>query len=76
MVAALVGLLVGHTGLLEQVDVNEATSKFAHVVEINSDELSEPDGVVIDKWEAIESWVSYLVSNIQQEENTWTSCRS
>ena len=35
VVAALVGLLVGHTGLLEEVDVDETTGKFAHVVEID-----------------------------------------
>ena len=40
VVAPLVGLLVGHTGLLQQVDVNEATSKLAHVVEVDTDELS------------------------------------
>ena len=36
VVAALVGLLVGHTGLLEEVDVDETTGKFAHVVEIDT----------------------------------------
>ena len=35
VVAALVGLLVGHTGLLKEVDVDETTGKFAHVVEID-----------------------------------------
>ena len=35
VVATLVGLLVGHTGLLEEVDVDETTGKFAHVVEID-----------------------------------------
>ena len=47
VVAALVGLLVGHTGLLKQIDVNEASSQFAHVVEVDSDELTEPGGVVV-----------------------------
>ena len=42
VVAALVGLLVSHTGLLKQIDVNEATSQFAHVVEVDPDELAEP----------------------------------
>ena len=35
VVAALVGLLVGHAGLLEEVDIDETTGKFAHVVEID-----------------------------------------
>ena len=47
MVAALVGLLVGHPRLLKQIDVNEATSQFAHVVEVDPDELTEPGGVVV-----------------------------
>ena len=42
VVAALVGLLVSHTGLLEQIDVNEATSQLSHVVEVDPDELTEP----------------------------------
>ena len=45
MVAALVGLLVSHTGLLKQIDVNEATSQLSHVVEVDPDELTEPGGV-------------------------------
>ena len=42
VIAALVGLLVSHTRLLKQIDVNEATSQFAHVVEVDPDELAEP----------------------------------
>ena len=34
VVAALVWLLVGHTGLLEEVDVNVATSQLSHMVEV------------------------------------------
>jgi hypothetical protein len=40
MVASLIGLLISHTGLLQQVDINEATSQLAHVVEIDADEFS------------------------------------
>merc|ERR1719391_548231 len=47
VVAALVGLLVSHTGLLKQIDVNEATGQLSHVVEVDPDELTEPGGVVI-----------------------------
>ena len=34
VVAALVRLLVSHPRFLEKVDVNEATSQFAHMVEV------------------------------------------
>ena len=34
VVAALVWLLVGHPGLLEEVDVNVATSQLSHMVEV------------------------------------------
>ena len=47
MVAALVGLLVSHTGLLKQIDVNETTSQLSHVVKVDPDELAEPGGVVV-----------------------------
>ena len=47
VVAALVGLLVSHPGLLKQIDVNEATSQLSHVVEVDPDELSEPGGDVV-----------------------------
>ena len=42
VITSLVGLLVSHTGLLKQVDVNEATSQLSHVVEVDPDELTEP----------------------------------
>ena len=47
VVAPLVGLLVGHTGLLEKVDINEATGKLSHVVEVDSDEFTKARRVVI-----------------------------
>ena len=47
MVAALVGLLVGHPRLLQEVDVNEATSQFSQVVEVDPDELSKAGRVVV-----------------------------
>ena len=48
VVAALVGLLVSHTGFLEQIDVNEATSQLSHVVEVDPDELTEPEIELIE----------------------------
>ena len=42
VIAALVGLLVSHSRLLKQIDVNEATSQLSHVVEVDPDELTEP----------------------------------
>ena len=61
MVAALVGLLVSHTGLLEQIHVNEATSQLSHVVEVDPDELSKPGRVVVPDGFGIaigfENWV-------------------
>ena len=42
VVAALVRLLVSHPRFLQKVDVNEATSQFAHMVEVDPDELSKP----------------------------------
>ena len=47
VVATLVRLLVGHTGLLEKVDINEATGKLSHVVEVDSDEFTKARRVVI-----------------------------
>ena len=40
VVAALVGLLVGDAGLLQEVDVDEASGQLAHGVEVNPDELT------------------------------------
>ena len=40
VVAALVGLLVGHPRLLKQIHVNEATSQLTHVVEVDTDKLT------------------------------------
>ena len=40
VVAALVGLLVGHTGLFQQVHVDKAAGQLAHVVEVDTDELT------------------------------------
>ena len=47
VIAALVRLLVGHPGFLQEIDVNEAASEFAHVVEVDPDELAKPGGVVV-----------------------------
>ena len=49
VVAALVGLLVGHAGLLEQVEIDEAAGKLAHLVEVDPDELSLLDLVLKNK---------------------------
>ena len=61
VVAALVGLLVSHAGLLKQVDVNEATGQLSHVVEVDPDELTEPGRVVVPDGLGIaigfENWV-------------------
>ena len=40
VVASLVGLLVGHAGLLQQVDVNETSGQLSHMIEVDTDELS------------------------------------
>ena len=40
VVTSLIGLLVGHTGFLQQVDVNETSSQFSHMIEVDTDELS------------------------------------
>ena len=42
VIAALVRLLISHAGFLKQIDVNEATGQFSHVIEVNPDELAEP----------------------------------
>ena len=42
VVAALVWLLVSHPRFLEKVDVNVATGKLSHMVEVDPDELSKP----------------------------------
>ena len=47
VVAPLVVLLVGHAGLFEQVEVDEAAGQLAHVVEVDADELAEAGGVVV-----------------------------
>ena len=40
VVAPLVGLLVSHAGLLQQVNVNETSGQFSHMIEVDTDELS------------------------------------
>ena len=47
VIAALVRLLVGHPGFLQEIDVNEAAGEFAHVVEVDPDELAKPRRVVV-----------------------------
>ena len=47
MVAALVGLLVSHTRLLQKVDVDEPPGQLSHVVEVDPDELAKPRRVVV-----------------------------
>ena len=47
MVAALKGLLVRETGLLEQVDDHVGSGKLSGAVEVDTDELSESGGVVV-----------------------------
>merc|ERR1712142_1202587 len=41
------GLLVGETGLLEQVDDHVGSGKLSGAVEVDTDELSESGGVVV-----------------------------
>ena len=87
MVATLVGLLVSHTGLLEQIDVNEATSQFSHVVEVDPDELTEPEIELIEYDISNQgkitktNWKVCMVLNIYKfyyffTNFTWRSCRS
>ena len=47
MVAALQRLLVGETGLLEQVDDHVGSGQLTGGVEVDTDELSEPGRVVV-----------------------------
>ena len=47
MVATLKGLLVGETGLLEQVDHHVSSRQLSGGVEVDTDELSESGGVVV-----------------------------
>merc|ERR1712015_531015 len=47
VVATLKGLLVGETGLLEQVDHHVGSRQLSRGVEVNTDELSESGGVVV-----------------------------
>ena len=47
MVAALQRLLVGETGLLEQVDNHISSRKLSSGVEMNTDELPKPGAVVV-----------------------------
>ena len=47
MVATLKGLLVGETGLLEQVDDHVGSGKLSGAVEVDTDELSESGRVVV-----------------------------
>ena len=47
MVATLKGLLVGETGLLEQVDHHVGSGQLSRGVEVDTDELSESGGVVV-----------------------------
>ena len=47
MVATLQRLLVGETGLLEQVDNHVGSGKLTSRVEVDPDELSKPGGVVV-----------------------------
>merc|ERR1719376_1741300 len=47
MVATLERLLVGETGLLQQVDDHVSSRKLSSRVEVDSDELSEPGRVVV-----------------------------
>ena len=44
VVTSLIGLLVSHAGLLQQVDVNETSSQLSHVIEVDTDELSLQSG--------------------------------
>ena len=47
VVATLKGLLVGETGLLEQVDHHVSSGQLSGGVEVDTDELSKPAGVVV-----------------------------
>ena len=47
MVATLKGLLVGETGLLEQVDNHVGSGQLSSGVEVDTDELSKPGRVVV-----------------------------
>ena len=47
VVATLKGLLVGETGLLEQVDHHVSSGQLSGGVEVDTDELSESGGVVV-----------------------------
>ena len=47
MVATLKRLLVGETGLLEQVDHHVGSRQLSRGVEVDTDELSESGGVVV-----------------------------
>ena len=47
MVRPLTGGLVGHTGLFQKVNLDISSGHLAHVVKPNTDELSEPGGVVV-----------------------------
>merc|ERR1712018_833188 len=47
MVAALKRLLVGETGLLEQIDDHVGSRQLTSRVEVDPDELSKPGGVIV-----------------------------
>ena len=47
MVATLERLLVGETGLLEQVNHHVGSGKLSRGVEVDPDKLSKPGGVVV-----------------------------
>ena len=47
VVTTLKGLLVGETGLLEQVDNHVGSRQLSRGVEVDTDELSESGGVVV-----------------------------
>ena len=47
MVASLKRLLVGETGLLEQVDNHVGSGQLSRGVEVDTDELSKPGRVVV-----------------------------
>ena len=49
VVATLKRLLVGETGLLEQVDHHVGSRQLSGGVEVDTDELSEPGGVVVPR---------------------------
>ena len=69
MVAALVGMLIGHAKFLQKVDINEATSQLSHVVEVDPDEFSKPGRVVVPDGFGIaigfENWVGVDNSVLQ-----------